>query len=795
MEQSKLCPRCGKSIPAGRTYCMNCGVSVATKCPDCGKILPLNPKACDGCGHSFVRKKSKSGSKKAKAVNLPLLYRILLWVLSGVMLVCQIVFICLDAVRITVPDVLDLHASGMGLFAYFSGGELAGLAEYLDLFKLTEENIIGALLGLQAAGVLYFAALICALIYALIAGFNLLHFGPKSVKQLVRWSGIVAGLDLLASVLSIACGAGLAARLRAVEKYAENGILVRHVTPYVLIAALLLLGTLITLYFIYYKKQTPDAKEKTLKEIFINEKTVALASKIRLPSTKREREAYARGKDMGKRGATIGLTKNFWWYLVILGGALVFTQALNNPFSHILFVFLLFLLPVLFLYMLTAKLSLSVYMMSDAATVEKHQPFNYHFRVNNTSIFAYPFVEAQMWLPQHNSVRCTMRTVRLSMSPFASYDVDNTVQFRFRGTYEIGVKCFYVYDFFRLMRVRVDVENYNQVYVLPRRLNLDEAAAHAISDSVSRTVRSPISYDRLEVSDIRDYRMGDSLKSIHWKLSSKSEEMIVKEYNTGTANITNVYCDLARTFPDLPPEAVTPEEMSRKQKKAEKRAERLQMKTALADAKDKGIKLGREQKEKLRQDIRAAAEEKRAAMAQPPQTNENLLADDLYYEDMNEYLADGVVELTVATLLEEFRNGKIVNLIWFDKRSQAGAYCMTLHGKEDFELIFREFATAPLCPPENSVARLCAMASETQSTKQIFVTGAVDRASISALCSIPGMIEGASFGSSQVMLYNPEERFANRALRKRYIESCRAQLAENGLVLVEGRLPEQNEGR
>ena len=795
MEQSKLCPRCGKSIPAGRTYCMNCGVSVATKCPDCGKILPLNPKACDGCGHSFVRKKSKSGSKKAKAVNLPLLYRILLWVLSGVMLVCQIVFICLDAVRITVPDVLDLHASGMGLFAYFSGGELAGLAEYLDLFKLTEENIIVALLGLQAAGVLYFAALICALIYALIAGFNLLRFGPKSVKQLVRWSGIVAGLDLLASVLSIACGAGLAARLRAVEKYAENGILVRHVTPYALIAALLLLGTLITLYLIYYKKQKPDAKEKTLKEIFINEKTVALASKIRLPSTKREREAYARGKDMGKRGATIGLTKNFWWYLVILGGALVFTQALNNPFSHILFVFLLFLLPVLFLYMLTAKLSLSVYMMSDAATVEKHQPFNYHFRVNNTSIFAYPFVEAQMWLPQHNSVRCTMRTVRLSMSPFASYDVDNTVQFRFRGTYEIGVKCFYVYDFFRLMRVRVDVENYNQVYVLPRRLNLDEAAAHAISDSVSRTVRSPISYDRLEVSDIRDYRMGDSLKSIHWKLSSKSEEMIVKEYNTGTANITNVYCDLARTFPDLPPEAVTPEEMSRKQKKAEKRAERLQMKTALADAKDKGIKLGREQKEKLRQDIRAAAEEKRAAMAQPPQTNENLLADDLYYEDMNEYLADGVVELTVATLLEEFRNGKIVNLIWFDKRSQAGAYCMTLHGKEDFELIFREFATAPLCPPENSVARLCAMASETQSTKQIFVTGAVDRASISALCSIPGMIEGASFGSSQVMLYNPEERFANRALRKRYIESCRAQLAENGLVLVEGRLPEQNEGR
>ena len=794
MEQSKLCPRCGKSIPAGRTYCMSCGASVATKCPECGKILPLNPKACDGCGYSFVRKPAKA-KKQLKPQELALLYRILLWSLSGILVICQIVFVCLDAVRITIPDVLDLHASGLGLFSYFFGTPPTGLDVYLDMFKLTEENILGAALGLQLAGVLYFAALICTLIYALIVGFNLLHIGPKSVKQMMLWAGIVAGLDALASVICIVSASWLASRLHGVEAYVEDGIAQTHLTAYVLIPALLLLAALVTLYLIYYKKQNANAKEKTLKEIFINEKTIALASKIRLPSTKREREAYARGKDKGKRGATIGLTKNFWWYLVILGAALIFTQALNNAFSHILFVFLVLLLPVLFLYMLTAKMTLNVYMMSDAATVEKHQPYNYHFRVNNTSIFAYPFVEAQMWLPQANSVRCTMRTVKLAMSPFASYDVNNEVSFRFRGTYDIGVKCFYVYDFFRLMRVRVDVENYNQVFVLPRKLNLDEAAAQAISDSVARTVRSPISYDRLEVSDIRDYRLGDSLKSIHWKLSSKSEEMIVKEYNTGTANITNVYCDLARTFPDAPPAEQTPEQMSRKQIKYQKKAEKLQFESAVATAKDQGIKLSREMRAKLREEIHAAAEEKRNAQAQPVQEDENLLAEDVYYEDMNEYLADGVVELTVAVLLEEFRNGKIVNLMWFDRRCEAGAYCVTLYGKEDFELIFREFATAPLCAPEDSVARLCAMAGETQSTKQIFVTGAVDRAAISALCSIPGMTEGSSFGSSQVMLYNPEERFANRMQRMRYIEGCRAQLAENGLVLVEGRLPEQKEGR
>ena len=144
-----------------------------------------------------------------------------------------------------------------------------------------------------------------------------------------------------------------------------------------------------------------------------------------------------------------------------------------------------------------------------------------------------PFVEATVSIPQSNSVRCTERTLRVSMAPLTGYHVKNTVAFRFRGTYDIGVRCFYVYDFFRIFRARVDVDSFTTVYVLPRRLTQEDTEAHSISDDTVRTVRSPLVVDKLEVSDIRDYRNGDSLKSIHWKLSSKSESFIVKDYNTG----------------------------------------------------------------------------------------------------------------------------------------------------------------------------------------------------------------------------------------------------------------------
>ena len=63
-------------------------------------------------------------------------------------------------------------------------------------------------------------------------------------------------------------------------------------------------------------------------------------------------------------------------------------------------------------------------------------------------------------LPQSNAVRCSERTAKISMSPRESYNIKNTVRFRFRGTYEIGVRCFYVYDLFRILCLRIDVNNF-----------------------------------------------------------------------------------------------------------------------------------------------------------------------------------------------------------------------------------------------------------------------------------------------------------------------------------------------
>ena len=44
------CPGCGKSLPEGAKFCMECGQSLAVKCPNCGSEMPMGAKFCLQCG-------------------------------------------------------------------------------------------------------------------------------------------------------------------------------------------------------------------------------------------------------------------------------------------------------------------------------------------------------------------------------------------------------------------------------------------------------------------------------------------------------------------------------------------------------------------------------------------------------------------------------------------------------------------------------------------------------------------------------------------------------------------------
>ncbi len=518
----------------------------------------------------------------------------------------------------------------------------------------------------------------------------------------------------------------------------------------------------------------------------------------------------------------ISLTRRVWIYLIVFAFALTFTQILQSKSSSIFFWFTVILPFGALVYALGSLGALRAYTVSESATVEKYENYKYELRFINESILPYPFVEAVVRLPQTNSVRCTERVLKISMAPLVKYTVRHGVKFRYRGTYELGIRYIYAYDFFRIFRVRLDIDSMSPVSVIPRRLYMEDSDLNSISDSADKTKKAPYTFDKLEVSDIREYRPGDGLKSVHWKLSSKSDELMVKDYNTGVTKMTYVFCDLSERYPNFEPTDAkelkkkltdAAEAESKLKEEADARARReARRKRKKKTNKDPSIKeISDEEIDEFTKRKSAIANDElhgAAAHVKREQTlleyadrsvsTEALRADSLAahilsspadYEDIDELCADGVVEIACAAVMRELREGNSCCLVWFDSRAVEGAFGYILETLEDFEGVFNRFATAPLAKRSDFVTRLTTMVSDTQGVKQIFVTSALDPEAVEAFCEMSTKsVDSLNFGSTEIIFYEPEGKFAFPSERRLYIENCREELSENGLKLSEYKL-------
>jgi len=445
-----------------------------------------------------------------------------------------------------------------------------------------------------------------------------------------------------------------------------------------------------------------------------------------------------------KRHKAFSLAEGSIIWLVVWVISFFAVFLLRSAASNLFFRFMCILPIFTLIYAFIGRFALRAYVTAGSVTVEKTKPAKYEFRMYNATIFPFPFVDAYLKLPQENAVRCSDRLVKLNVTPSADYPVENEIVFRFRGTYEIGVSCFYVYDFFRMFRVRVPADCYQTVYVLPRRLMMTADGIRKTSDSADQTRKDINSYEKIEVSDIRDYRPGDPIKSIHWKLSSKSENTMVREFNTGSTNLTYIFADMSARFPDHAPDRSF----------------------------DYLIK-SRDYKNGKTTDF-------------TPDTDE--LVNDEAYEDMNEYCADGVVELSIAAVIKELNAGRRVCLEWFDTRSDIGAYSYEIESLSAFDAVFPIFATAPLVPKQKTVAELSKMVSNAEDAKYIFILPAIDSETIASLGSRRSVSSSSNAEENEVIVYTADERYAHPALRAGFIEECTAMLAASGLTLTKGSL-------
>ena len=549
-------------------------------------------------------------------------------------------------------------------------------------------------------------------------------------------------------------------------------------------------------------------------------------------------------KNKNKKPRFLALRPGAILYGFLLVICLVFTQALRSPASAILFVFLLFVPLLSFIYIAVARAGIKVYTECDNTRAEKGQTVGYEIRIINETPLPFPFVETIVTLPSDNAVVCLDKLMRITLLPMGCHDIVSNVSFPLRGSYDIGVKYLYVNDLFGLFRTEMKLELHRTVIVYPRSIVMAEDSGRSDTDIPTPVTKRTASPEQAEPADIRDYIPGDSMKNIHWKLSSKSEELQVKNFASNTDKHTYILCDL--TFGG---DGVTESEEKAKDGKKQKRSKKMfrRSKTGssagVASAKSVGNAGGddtpkfdmRNPEERLAalgvtpeklaaigsfdvsdevsvmdaatrkgsQNIQKLKAERFAKLAiaidnealagegeekKSPFNEENL-------SFAGELASDSVIELALSAMRYEVSKGVDCTVLYPDARSDNGFGILSSTNDipEDPSLI--QFFTAPVCRDRSEFAKLAMMIEQSAGMTIRMVSANTDLYSSSVFSAIPAAFGGAGAGcSAEVMLSDPDNLWASTSAQSISAQALSSELSRSGVRMRQFTKENGNDG-
>lgn len=159
------------------------------------------------------------------------------------------------------------------------------------------------------------------------------------------------------------------------------------------------------------------------------------------------------------------------------------------------------------------------------------------FQVNNRSKLSIPYLEIKNIVSKKLTGE-ELPGIVTTLQPKGSFSHKDDYVIKRRGYYEIGEIEVIVRDIFGFYSFKKTIASKAFLIVYPEPIHITSFRITTIEQLGEMLVDDKAFQDKSRVSSIRDFREGDSVKSIHWKLSAKLDELIVKEFdNSGDTHV------------------------------------------------------------------------------------------------------------------------------------------------------------------------------------------------------------------------------------------------------------------
>ena len=233
-------------------------------------------------------------------------------------------------------------------------------------------------------------------------------------------------------------------------------------------------------------------------------------------------------------------------FLVLIMVCALFRILYLWDFAMVLLVIIAALPVIMLVFVLAAKkLSKTEFVIPDK-TAPKNVAFPVDLCITNNSIL--PVGKAEAFIEYSNSLGSSVSTFELHMPvhPRNTQKMTFRISSEYCGKLKINCTGIYIYDPLRLFRMRIAKNISAEIIITPdiHEINGNICFTDTIDDDNCLYSQYKPGDDPSEIFDLREYVPGDKLNRIHWKLSSKKNDFIVKDYSLPIDAAAVLFLDL-----------------------------------------------------------------------------------------------------------------------------------------------------------------------------------------------------------------------------------------------------------
>ncbi len=204
-----------------------------------------------------------------------------------------------------------------------------------------------------------------------------------------------------------------------------------------------------------------------------------------------------------------------------------------------------------FIYLCLLKNGLEISESAAIGSCKKGEDVVVATTFKNNRILFYFCIKVLIYISDSLGRPLTTINTTLALSPKAKYTMEFKVRFDHVGTYNAGVYEVTICDFLRLFTSHIPCSKQTQVFVTPRTVPIKRITYSNDASLESQRAHQATLSDSLDYAYVREYVPGDPLKTIHWKISARSENYMTRLFevhnNPGVAILMDFYAESENT--------------------------------------------------------------------------------------------------------------------------------------------------------------------------------------------------------------------------------------------------------